>query len=91
MDVDSETMASVLRRLRRAQARSAASSKMIEEARRADVVNAARPRRPGHSTAPASRSIATGLQQCAHSDDRPARPTVPARAALPVARLRDIH
>jgi CsoR family transcriptional regulator, copper-sensing transcriptional repressor len=65
MDVDSETMASVLRRLRRAQGQIGGVIKMIEEGRDcADVVT---------QLAAASRAldragfkiIATGLRQCA--------------------------
>jgi DNA-binding FrmR family transcriptional regulator len=65
MDVDSETMASVIRRLRRAQGQIGGVIKMIEEGRDcADVVT---------QLAAASRAldragfkiIATGLQQCA--------------------------
>jgi len=69
MDVDSETMASVLRRLRRAQGQIGGVIKMIEEGRDcADVVT---------QLAAASRAldragfkiIASGLQQCAAKDD----------------------
>ena len=69
MDVDSETMASAIRRLRRAQGQIGGVIKMIEEGRDcADVVT---------QLAAASRAlnragfkiIATGLQQCAASDD----------------------
>ena len=65
MDVDSQTMASVIRRLRRAQGQIGGVIKMIEEGRDcADVVT---------QLAAASRAldragfkiIATGLQQCA--------------------------
>ena len=65
MDVDSETMASVLKRLRRAQGQIGGVIKMIEDGRDcADVVT---------QLAAASRAldragfkiIATGLQQCA--------------------------
>jgi DNA-binding FrmR family transcriptional regulator len=65
MDVDSETMASVIRRLKRAQGQIGGVIKMIEEGRDcADVVT---------QLAAASRAldragfkiIATGLQQCA--------------------------
>jgi DNA-binding FrmR family transcriptional regulator len=67
MDVDSETMASVVKRLRRAQGQIGGVIKMIEEGRDcADVVT---------QLAAASRAldragfkiIATGLQQCADS------------------------
>jgi len=69
MDADSETMASVVRRLKRAQGQVGGVIKMIEEGRDcADVVT---------QLAAASRAldragfqiIATGLQQCAASDD----------------------
>ena len=69
MDVDSETMASVLRRLRRAQGQIGGVVKMIEDGRDcADVVT---------QLAAASRAldragfkiIATGLQQCAVNSD----------------------
>jgi DNA-binding FrmR family transcriptional regulator len=69
MDVDSETMAAVIRRLRRAQGQIGGVIKMIEEGRDcADVVT---------QLAAASRAldragfkiIATGLQQCAASAD----------------------
>jgi DNA-binding FrmR family transcriptional regulator len=69
MDVDSETLASVIRRLRRAQGQIGGVIKMIEEGRDcADVVT---------QLAAASRAldragfkiIATGLQECARSDD----------------------
>jgi DNA-binding FrmR family transcriptional regulator len=69
MDVDSETMASVLRRLRRAQGQIGGVIKMIEDGRDCtDVVT---------QLAAASRAldragfkiIATGLQQCALSDE----------------------
>jgi DNA-binding FrmR family transcriptional regulator len=65
MDIDSETMASVIRRLRRAQGQIGGVIKMIEEGRDcADVVT---------QLAAASRAldragfkiIATGLEQCA--------------------------
>ncbi len=67
MDLDSETMASVIRRLRRAQGQIGGVIKMIEEGRDcADVVT---------QLAAASRAldragfkiIATGLQQCARN------------------------
>jgi CsoR family transcriptional regulator, copper-sensing transcriptional repressor len=67
MDVDSQTMAAVIRRLRRAQGQIGGVIKMIEEGRDcADVVT---------QLAAASRAldragfkiIATGLQQCAES------------------------
>jgi DNA-binding FrmR family transcriptional regulator len=69
MDLDTETMASVVRRLKRAQGQIGGVIKMIEEGRDcADVVT---------QLAAASRAldragfkiIATGLQQCAASDD----------------------
>ena len=69
MDVDSETMASVIRRLKRAQGQLGGVIKMIEEGRDcADVVT---------QLAAASRAldragfqiIATGLQQCAVNGD----------------------
>ena len=69
MDVDSETMAGVLRRLKRAQGQIGGVIKMIEEGRDcADVVT---------QLAAASRAldragfkiIATGLQQCAANVD----------------------
>ncbi len=69
MDMDSETMASVLRRLKRAQGQVGGVIKMIEEGRDcADVVT---------QLAAASRAldragfqiIATGLQQCANIGD----------------------
>jgi CsoR family transcriptional regulator, copper-sensing transcriptional repressor len=69
VDVDSETMASVIRRLKRAQGQIGGVIKMIEEGRdRADVVT---------QLAAASRAldragfkiIATGLEQCAASGD----------------------
>jgi DNA-binding FrmR family transcriptional regulator len=69
MDVDSETMASVLRRLKRAQGQIGGVIKMIEDGRDcADVVT---------QLAAASRAldragfkiIATGLQQCALNSD----------------------
>jgi CsoR family transcriptional regulator, copper-sensing transcriptional repressor len=69
MDVDSETMASVIRRLRRAQGQIGGVIKMIEEGRGcADVVT---------QLAAASRAvdragfqiIAAGLQQCAANPD----------------------
>lgn len=69
MDVDSETMASVIRRLKRAQGQIGGVIKMIEEGRDcADVVT---------QLAAASRAldragfkiIATGLQQCAAGGD----------------------
>ncbi len=69
MEVDSETMAGVLRRLRRAQGQIGGVIKMIEEGREcADVVT---------QLAAASRAldragfkiIATGLQQCAITGD----------------------
>jgi DNA-binding FrmR family transcriptional regulator len=68
MDVDSETMADVLKRLRRAQGQVGGVIKMIEEGRDcADVVT---------QLAAASRAldragfkiIATGLQRCALND-----------------------
>jgi CsoR family transcriptional regulator, copper-sensing transcriptional repressor len=69
MDLDSETMASVIRRLRRAQGQIGGVIKMIEEGRDcAEVVT---------QLAAASRAldragfkiIATGLQQCARNGD----------------------
>ncbi len=69
MDMDSETMAAVIRRLRRAQGQIGGVIKMIEEGRDcADVVT---------QLAAASRAldragfkiIATGLQQCAANPD----------------------
>jgi DNA-binding FrmR family transcriptional regulator len=69
MDVDSETMASVVRRLKRAQGQIGGVIKMIEEERDcADVVT---------QLAAASRAldragfkiIATGLEQCAVNDN----------------------
>ena len=69
MEIDSETMASVIRRLRRAQGQIGGVIKMIEEGRDcADVVT---------QLAAASRAvdragfkiIATGLQQCALSGE----------------------
>jgi CsoR family transcriptional regulator, copper-sensing transcriptional repressor len=69
MDIDSETMAGVIKRLRRAQGQIGGVIKMIEEGRDcADVVT---------QLAAASRAldragfkiIATGLQQCAASTD----------------------
>jgi CsoR family transcriptional regulator, copper-sensing transcriptional repressor len=69
MDVDSQTMASVIKRLRRAQGQIGGVIRMIEEGRAcADVVT---------QLAAASRAldragfqiIATGLQQCASSGD----------------------
>jgi DNA-binding FrmR family transcriptional regulator len=69
MDVDRETMAGVIRRLRRAQGQIGGVIKMIEEGRDcADVVT---------QLAAASRAldragfkiIATGLQQCAANGD----------------------
>jgi CsoR family transcriptional regulator, copper-sensing transcriptional repressor len=69
MDVDSETMASVIRRLKRAQGQVGGVIKMIEEGRDcADVVT---------QLAAASRAldragfqiIATGLEQCAANGD----------------------
>ena len=69
MDVDSETMASVVRRLKRAQGQIGGVIKMIEEGRDcADVVT---------QLAAASRAldragfkiIATGLEQCSVSDN----------------------
>jgi DNA-binding FrmR family transcriptional regulator len=72
MDVDSQTMASVLRRLKRAQGQIGGVIKMIEEGRDcADVVT---------QLAAASRAldragfkiIATGLQQCALDGNDPA-------------------
>jgi len=69
MDVDSQTMAAVIRRLRRAQGQIGGVIKMIEEGRDcADVVT---------QLAAASRAldragfkiIATGLQQCAATAD----------------------
>ena len=69
MEVDSHTMAAVIRRLRRAQGQIGGVIKMIEEGRDcADVVT---------QLAAASRAldragfkiIATGLQQCASSAD----------------------
>ncbi|HTR92310.1 MAG TPA: metal-sensitive transcriptional regulator [Trebonia sp.] len=69
MNVDGETMASVLKRLKRAQGQIGGVIKMIEEGRDcADVVT---------QLAAASRAldragfkiIATGLQECAASDD----------------------
>ena len=69
MDMDSQTMASVIKRLRRAQGQIGGVIKMIEEGRDcADVVT---------QLAAASRAldragfkiIATGLQQCAASQD----------------------
>jgi len=69
MDMDSQTMASVIKRLRRAQGQVGGVIKMIEEGRDcADVVT---------QLAAASRAldragfkiIATGLQQCAASAD----------------------
>ena len=69
MDVDSQTMAAVIRRLRRAQGQIGGVIKMIEEGRDcADVVT---------QLAAASRAldragfkiIATGLEQCAASGD----------------------
>jgi DNA-binding FrmR family transcriptional regulator len=69
MDVDSETMASVIRRLRRAQGQIGGVIKMIEEGRDCtDVVT---------QLAAASRAldragfkiIASGLQQCAAKGD----------------------
>jgi DNA-binding FrmR family transcriptional regulator len=69
MDVDSQTMASVIKRLRRAQGQIGGVIRMIEEGRDcADVVT---------QLAAASRAldragfqlIATGLQQCASSVD----------------------
>ena len=69
MDLDSETMAGVLRRLKRAQGQIGGVIKMIEDGRDcADVVT---------QLAAASRAldragfkiIATGLQQCAASGD----------------------
>ncbi len=69
MDVDRETMASVTRRLKRAQGQIGGVIKMIEEGRDcADVVT---------QLAAASRAldragfqiIATGLQQCAQNGD----------------------
>ena len=69
MDVDSETMAGVIRRLRRAQGQIGGVIKMIEEGRDCkDVVT---------QLAAASRAldragfkiIATGLQQCAANGD----------------------
>jgi CsoR family transcriptional regulator, copper-sensing transcriptional repressor len=69
MDVDSQTMADVLKRLRRAQGQIGGVIKMIEEGREcADVVT---------QLAAASRAldragfkiIATGLQQCAQGAD----------------------
>jgi DNA-binding FrmR family transcriptional regulator len=72
MDVDSQTMASVLRRLKRAQGQIGGVIKMIEEGRDcADVVT---------QLAAASRAldragfkiIATGLQQCAADGNDPA-------------------
>ena len=69
MDVDSQTMAAVIRRLRRAQGQIGGVIKMIEEGRDcADVVT---------QLAAASRAldragfkiIATGLQECAASGD----------------------
>jgi CsoR family transcriptional regulator, copper-sensing transcriptional repressor len=69
MDVDSETMAGVLRRLRRAQGQVGGVIKMIEEGRDCAAVVT--------QLAAASRAldragfkiIATGLQQCALNDD----------------------
>jgi CsoR family transcriptional regulator, copper-sensing transcriptional repressor len=69
MDVDSQTMAAVIRRLRRAQGQIGGVIKMIEEGRDcADVVT---------QLAAASRAldragfkiIATGLEQCASNGD----------------------
>jgi len=69
MEIDSETMASVIKRLRRAQGQIGGVIKMIEEGRDcADVVT---------QLAAASRAldragfkiIATGLEQCAHDGD----------------------
>ena len=69
MDVDSQTMASVIKRLRRAQGQVGGIIKMIEEGRDcAEVVT---------QLAAASRAldragfqiIATGLRQCAANDD----------------------
>ena len=69
MDVDSQAMAAVIRRLRRAQGQIGGVIRMIEEGRDcADVVT---------QLAAASRAldragfkiIATGLQQCALSED----------------------
>ena len=69
MDVDSQTMAAVIKRLRRAQGQVGGVIKMIEEGRDcADVVT---------QLAAASRAldragfkiIATGLQECAASTD----------------------
>jgi DNA-binding FrmR family transcriptional regulator len=69
MDLDSETMASVIRRLKRAQGQLGGVIKMIEDGRDcADVVT---------QLAAASRAldragfkiIANGLQQCAAGDD----------------------
>jgi DNA-binding FrmR family transcriptional regulator len=69
MDVDSQTMSAVIRRLRRAQGQIGGVIKMIEEGRDcADVVT---------QLAAASRAldragfkiIATGLEQCAASGD----------------------
>jgi CsoR family transcriptional regulator, copper-sensing transcriptional repressor len=69
MDIDSQTMATVIKRLRRAQGQIGGVIKMIEEGRDcADVVT---------QLAAASRAldragfkiIATGLQQCAASAD----------------------
>jgi CsoR family transcriptional regulator, copper-sensing transcriptional repressor len=69
MDVDSQTMADVIKRLRRAQGQIGGVIKMIEDGREcADVVT---------QLAAASRAldragfkiIATGLQQCAQNGD----------------------
>ena len=90
MDVDSQTMADVIKRLRRAQGQVGGVIKMIEEGRDcADVVT---------QLAAASRAldragfkiIATGLQQCAlngDGDGRCRRRPRPAREALPLPRL----
>ena len=64
MDVDSETMDGVLRRLKRAQGQIGGVIKMIEEGRDcADVVTQLAAG-PGRSTG-LFKIIATGLQQCA--------------------------
>ena len=91
MDVDSQTMADVIKRLRRAQGQVGGVIRMIEEGRDcADVVT---------QLAAASRAldragfkiIATGLKQCAleekEGDGTRRQQPRPARKALPLAGL----
>ena len=74
MDVDSETMASVLRRLRRAQGQIGGVIKMIEDGRDcADVVRQLAAAAPALDRA-GFKIIATGLQQCALTSDEASHP-----------------